>query len=240
MVLFDSIREGVEYQNSQPLNIYDSSECKSLATQAIALRHLRIESSTGAEANVDSIPVKLVEDQYPGWLRLIDIACLEQAQHPYQAATVDRASIEEKLPRIIDYSHHAMAQPNEYLWGGTIGPNLDCSGLVQRAYGSEGIWVPRDAYQQEGFTDELQVSLDDPGHLEDTLQVGDLVFFGSPEKATHVGIYLGKGEYIHSSGKDKGRNGIGINHLFDMTHPVSQNYAKEFRGVGRVMQSFCP
>jgi cell wall-associated NlpC family hydrolase len=47
---------------------------------------------------------------------------------------------------------------------------------------------------------------------------GDLLFFGSPEHITHVAIYKGAGEYIHSSGM------VMINSLY----PDSSNYI-EFR-----------
>ena len=100
-----------------------------------------------------------------------------------------------------------MQQPNYYLWGGTVAPNYDCSGLMQAAFKSVGVWLPRDAYQQEAFTQSISF---------EELLAGDLVFFGSDEKATHVGLYLGEGCYIHSSGQKQGRNGIGIDKLSEM------------------------
>ena len=45
------------------------------------------------------------------------------------------------------------------------------------------------------------------------LQPGDLLFFGNEEKCDHIGIYKGDGLYYHSSGKDFGRNGIGLDTL---------------------------
>ncbi len=76
-------------------------------------------------------------------------------------------------------------------------------------------------------------------HLEQ-LQSGDLVFFGPPERATHVGLYLGEGHYIHSSGKDQGRNGIGIDLLSEQADLVSQTYYRQLRGAGRVVASYSP
>jgi cell wall-associated NlpC family hydrolase len=72
------------------------------------------------------------------------------------------------------------------------------------------------------------------------LRSGDFVFFGTPEKATHVGLYLGNGTYIHSSGKEQGRNGIGIDSLVDRSDPVSQSYYQQLRGYGRVVASYQP
>ncbi|MEO1433325.1 MAG: NlpC/P60 family protein, partial [Cyanobacteria bacterium J06633_8] len=60
------------------------------------------------------------------------------------------------------------------------------------------------------------------------------------QKATHVGLYLGDGKYIHSSGKDKGRNGIGIDRLSEQGDEVSRSYYKQLRGVGRVVSSYIP
>jgi cell wall-associated NlpC family hydrolase len=38
---------------------------------------------------------------------------------------------------------------------------------------------------------------------KDELQPGDLVFYGKNGQASHVGIYMGDGKIIHSSGNSK-------------------------------------
>ena len=215
-----------EYQCLANLNVYDSPECKSLATQARVGRHLRIVTS-----NVTSVQICLCEDDYPGWLSLDDVSNLQSVTVAYQATLLREPEIKKLLPQVIKFTHEAMAQPNYYLWGGTVGPHYDCSGLMQAAFVSVGIWLPRDAYQQEGFLSKIEVA---------KLEPGDLVFFGTPQKATHVGLYLGDGKYIHSSGKDKGRNGIGIDILSEQGDKVSRSYFQELRGVGRVVKSYEP
>jgi cell wall-associated NlpC family hydrolase len=69
-----------------------------------------------------------------------------------------------------------------YLWGGTSGWGLDCSGLVHLTFRTHGRLVPRDASDQAEATDLEPVKLDD-------VQPGDLYFFARPgERAYHVGF----------------------------------------------------
>lgn len=231
----------VEYEVVTPLNLYDSPDVQELATQAIAQRHLYIATEASA-LDLDSavaIPVVLCEDDYPAWLAIADLDALRVASNQYIPTVLDANTIQPRIPAILDFARAAMAEPNLYLWGGTLGPNFDCSGLVQRSFESQGIWLPRDAYQQEAFIEPIQNPGSTPADFLPVLHPGDLLFFGTPQKANHVAIYLGNGTYIHSSGKQQGRNGIGLDRLDDLSHPVSQTYYEQVRGAGRVTQSYC-
>jgi gamma-D-glutamyl-L-lysine dipeptidyl-peptidase len=99
-----------------------------------------------------------------------------------------------EIKSIISIAKQMMGSP--YLWGGTSVKGVDCSGLVKVTHLSQAIVLERDASQQALCGDS--VDFNNPTNL----QPGDLLFFGpSPQKIIHVGIYLGKGEYIHSSGR---------------------------------------
>jgi cell wall-associated NlpC family hydrolase len=224
-----------EYQCRVNLNLYSSPVCQGLATQAAATRHLRIESLTPTE---QAIPVRLCEDDYPGWLKLEDVEHLELATDVYrwrslapgESGQVDRDVIAARTPQIIAFAQSAMQVPNRYLWGGTVAPDYDCSGLMQAAFQSQGIWLPRDSYQQEAFVQQISI---------EELLPGDLIFFGTPAKTDHVALHLGDLHYIHSSGIQMGRNGIGIDILADGTgDPVSSGYYAKLRCCGRVMSSY--
>ena len=220
-----------EYQVLTHLNLYDSPECRRLATQARADRHLFVLSAVDDSDSQQAVEVRLCEDDYPGWLKVQDLQKLESATRSYRALQMNRAEIYARLTEVISFTHDAMAQPNSYLWGGTVGPNFDCSGLVQAAFASVGIWLPRDAYQQEDFIHPVAVH---------DVERGDLIFFGSEERATHVGLYIGEGEYIHSSGKDHGRDGIGIDRLSSPRDEISDRLFQMMRRGGRVTESYQP
>jgi len=218
-----------QYQCQKNLNLYDSPSLKRLATQAATGRYLQILSS--APLNAMAVEVQLCEDEYSGWITPDDLQHLIAVTTPYQSVALSEPEIRAKIPGAIAFVQAAMNQPNEYLWGGTVGPNYDCSGLIQAAFVSVGIWLPRDAYQQEEFTQPIALS---------ELQPGDLVFFGSSQKATHVGLYVGDNQYIHSSGKDQGHNRIAIDVLSDQGTAVSRAYYAQLRGAGRIVAAYQP
>ena len=214
------------------LDLYDSPSCQGLATQAAKGRHLCLIQEQIVERSIAqraryAIAVRLCEDDYLAWLPLDQLEQLEAAKEAYRAIDFSRSDIELRLPEVIAFTHRAMTQPNYYLWGGTVGPNYDCSGLMQAAFSSQGIWLPRDSYQQEAFTQRIS---------QDELHPGDLIFFAK-EKVNHVALYLGDGKYIHSSGKDMGRNGIGIDVLSSEGDRVSQSYYRKLWSFGRVVIS---
>ena len=108
------------------------------------------------------------------------------------------------------------------------------SGVGAPAGPAAGVWLPRDAYLQERFCRPVAVR---PG-VTCLLEPGDLIFFGPPRRCTHVGLHLGDGRYLHSSGKEHGRNGLGIDDLSPTNRdPVACHYRAELRGAGRVMHS---
>lgn len=83
-----------------------------------------------------------------------------------------------------------------YVWGGEsmAEGGMDCSGFVYNALKDAGYNVGRTTAQ--GYRNYGSV-VD-----KSQMQAGDLVFFGKGE-ASHIGIYLGNGKMIHSSGGSK-------------------------------------
>lgn len=79
-----------------------------------------------------------------------------------------------------------------YRWGGTTAENgFDCSGLTMVSYRLNGLNLPRVSRSQ--FQAGRRVS-------KSKLQPGDLVFFATKggTRVTHVGMYLGKDQFIHA------------------------------------------
>lgn len=219
------------WQLLAPLDLYSRPRGRGLATQAAAGRALQLES--GVDQN--RLRVRLLEDGYPGWIEAEDLLgrARRLAARP-ALPRLQRSQIEAKLPQVLALALRWLERPNTYLWGGTLGPDLDCSGLVQSAYASAGIWLPRDAYLQERFCQPVAVRV---GQFQ-LLQPGDLIFFGTERRCTHVGLHLGNGRFLHSSGQEHGRNGMGIDDLHPSNRdPIARHYQGELRGAGRVMHS---
>ena len=74
-----------------------------------------------------------------------------------------------------------------YVWGGTTPYGFDCSGYMQYIYRTIGVSLPRVSESQQFYGTRIPIS---------EIKPGDLVFWGTP--AYHVGMYIGKGQFIHA------------------------------------------
>ena len=100
------------------------------------------------------------------------------------------------LNKIIKESNTYLGTP--YLWGGTTRNGIDCSAFVKNVYLSIGIKLPRVSQNQAKVGKTITL---------DKIRKGDLIFFETdknrPNTVSHVGIYLGSGNLIHASSKNK-------------------------------------
>ena len=94
-------------------------------------------------------------------------------------------------PRAVELAKDQLGKP--YQWGAAGPDKFDCSGLVQYVYSNLGVQLPRVSGQQAGAG--VHVDRED-------LQPGDLVFFRlSGTRIDHVGIYVGRGKFVHAPRK---------------------------------------
>ena len=102
---------------------------------------------------------------------------------------VNPAVLKGTAEKIIASAKKHMGAP--YVWGGMTPSGFDCSGLVQYVFAQNGISLPRTTALQYKVGTSVSKS---------NLKPGDLVFFNtSGSGVSHVGIYIGDNQFIHSS-----------------------------------------
>jgi len=180
--------------------------------------------------------VQLFEDGYLCWINIQGLE-IESFSTNYQNKFVcDELFIQNKIPFILDWIDLQSKVLNRYKWGGTLGPDFDCSGLIQAAFMRQEIFIPRDSYQIMLFCRHL---FNFPGPM-DQLQMGDLLFFGDNNVCNHVAIYSHEGYYYHSSGIEFGRDGIYKERLYESEYDdnTSNYYRSKLISAGRVTRSY--
>jgi len=108
----------------------------------------------------------------------------------YAAAQIQRTGRGDMRDELVNTASRFLGVP--YRWGGVDSDNgFDCSGLTMVSYRLNGLDLPRNSRAQ--FDAGRYVS-------KTSLQKGDLVFFATKggRRVTHVGMYVGNGNFIHA------------------------------------------
>jgi len=113
-------------------------------------------------------------------------------QLPKKQKSKSNSLLSAKQYELLRFASSYLEAP--YLWGGRTPAGIDCSGLVQIAFKSIGIDLPRDASQQVKFGENVDFITE--------ANVGNVAFFQNEEgKVIHTGIMAGNGMILHASGK---------------------------------------
>ena len=121
----------------------------------------------------------------------------------------DYIAVEEEISAAVTQTSSAMKADvvnlaceylgTRYVYGGASPSGFDCSGFTMYIYKQFGYALPHTATGQLSYGTSVSKS---------ELQMGDLVFFRDPsvtsKAASHVGIYIGGGQFVHASSSRTG------------------------------------
>ena len=132
------------------------------------------------------------------------LACSHSAKHtkPSKKQQSQVITTTSEGQKIANLAKSLLGTP--YKYGGASPKGFDCSGLVYYTHGKFGIRTPRTSVKQHKYAKTIKLS---------ELHSGDLVFFTLNKKnISHVGIYIGSGQFIHAP---KSGKRVAINNLND-------------------------
>ncbi|HWG24637.1 C40 family peptidase [Actinospica sp.] len=159
------------------------TQFRAQASQALEQQATMEQQAAAARAEI------LAEQQHAQSL-LGQLTAAQQRSLDYSGVTAEQiASVPQPLGRAalaIDFVESKLGL--WYEWGGTGDPSYDCSGLVQAAWQTAGVQLPRVTW------DQINVGQPVPAQLS-ALQPGDLIFYLD---GAHVAMYVGNGLVIHA------------------------------------------
>lgn len=148
---------------------------------------------------------------------MLSIVCFSQL-HAQVTTSHDENAYTSNRMLFIQAARSYLGTP--YMSGGTTKTGMDCSGLVFRA-ALDGVKLPLPRTVASLSTRATKIS-------ESALEPGDLLFFNTTGRISHVAIFLGGSTFIHAA-SDGARTGVIISSL-------SEHYWKNtYTHAGRIM-----
>ena len=206
VVVLDEAEDGWYKVNYNSVEGYMSGEYLDVATKAdtdLGYGKVDADGSTlnmraGASTSFDSLcsipsgTVLELEGIYEGWYKVTYAGNTGYVSSDYITITTEPATSTSSAlgEQIVALAKQYLGTP--YVLGGNGPSSFDCSGFTKYVYAQFGYTLNRTA------TDQLQNGV---SVSRDELQPGDLVFFkyNTSKPVSHVGIYIGNGEFIHAS-----------------------------------------
>lgn len=144
---------------------------------------------------------KVTYDGMTGYIRSDLVTLLEKpASNRGTAAPIENGSSSNNSGssssigrQIADYALKYVGYP--YVYGGEDPSGFDCSGFMQYVFAHFGYTINRTATAQ----------LQNGYYVERSeLKPGDIIYFGSGSVASHVGLYIGDGKFVHAQSSSTG------------------------------------
>lgn len=206
VVVLDEAEDGWYKVNYNSVEGYMSGEYLDVATKAdTALGYGKVDADgstlnmrAGASTSFDSLcsipsgTVLELEGIYEGWYKVTYAGNTGYVSSDYITITTEPTTSTSSAlgEQIVALAKQYLGTP--YVLVGNGPSSFDCSGFTKYIYAQFGYTLNRTA------TDQLQNGV---SVSRDELQPGDLVFFkyNTSKPVSHVGIYIGNGEFIHAS-----------------------------------------
>lgn len=216
----DTVQQEVQYSaavealdaaglTSRSSNVLPSGEGLALALElglpeeeTISLSQLPTEALKTSQAQEDAARRKQAD------------TAAEYAQPVHYADYEGTSATNTVREELIAYAYTYLGTP--YVYGGSSYSGTDCSGFTMAVFAKFGYSLSHGASDQ--YYTATSVSSEER-------QAGDLVFFDTFGGISHVGIYLGGGQFIHASSS----GGVKVNSLYE------SYYAACYLGAGRIL-----
>ena len=149
-------------------------------------------------ATVEADTIVTVNGLVDGWY---DVTCQYGTEGYIRSDFLDLTESSSSNSGIVDTAKQYLGV--RYVYGGASPSGFDCSGFTMYIYQQYGYSLPHTA------TGQWQSGLGTRVYSIGSLQPGDLVFFNDPARnagkaCSHAGIYIGNGQFIHSSSSSSG------------------------------------
>ena len=174
--------------------------------------------ASGTTVDLFSLEDEWYSVSYKGKLGFVSADYIRIGSAP---ESIDAAAPSSIGSSVVETAKKYLGTP--YSYGGASSRGFDCSGFTMYVFSQHGYSLPHSATSQWNAC-SVSVSKSD-------LQPGDLVFFNDPARnagkaCSHVGIYVGDNQFIHSSSSRSG--GVIISSLGE------NYYSTYYKGAKRV------